>query len=37
MFAATGITGQVGGEVTRNLLAGGQAVRGVVRDGTKQA
>jgi uncharacterized protein YbjT (DUF2867 family) len=36
MFAVTGITGQIGGEVARNLLVGGQAVRGVVRDGTKQ-
>jgi uncharacterized protein YbjT (DUF2867 family) len=32
MFAITGITGQVGGEVARNLLAAHQAVRAVVRD-----
>ena len=32
MFAVTGITGNVGGEVARNLLAAGQPVRGVVRD-----
>ena len=30
-FAVTGITGQVGGVVARNLLAGGHAVRAVVR------
>jgi NAD(P)H dehydrogenase (quinone) len=35
MFAITGITGQVGGEVARNLLAAHQAVRGVVRDVSK--
>jgi uncharacterized protein YbjT (DUF2867 family) len=32
MFAITGITGKVGGEVARNLLAAGRPVRGVVRD-----
>src|SRR5271154_5510665 len=32
MFAITGITGNVGGEVARNLLAAGQPVRAVVRD-----
>jgi len=32
MFAITGITGRVGGEVARNLLAGSQPVRAVVRD-----
>ena len=32
MFAITGITGQVGGEVARNLLAAHQKVRAVVRD-----
>jgi NAD(P)H dehydrogenase (quinone) len=32
MFAITGITGQVGGEVARNILAARQTVRGVVRD-----
>jgi NAD(P)H dehydrogenase (quinone) len=35
MFAITGITGKVGGEVARNLLAAGQSVRAVVRDLTK--
>jgi uncharacterized protein YbjT (DUF2867 family) len=32
VFAVTGITGNVGGVVARNLLAAGQSVRGVVRD-----
>jgi uncharacterized protein YbjT (DUF2867 family) len=32
MFAITGITGKVGGEVARNLLAVNQPVRAVVRD-----
>jgi NAD(P)H dehydrogenase (quinone) len=32
MFAITGITGQVGGEVARNLLAAHHNVRAVVRD-----
>lgn len=32
MFAITGITGNVGGEVARNLLAAKRAVRGVARD-----
>ena len=32
MFAITGITGKVGGEVARNLLAANQLVRAVVRD-----
>jgi uncharacterized protein YbjT (DUF2867 family) len=35
MFAVTGITGNVGGEVARNLLAAGQPVRGVVRETSK--
>src|ERR1700684_736673 len=35
IFAITGITGQVGGEVARNLLAAHQNVRGVVRDVSK--
>src|SRR3984957_18381461 len=35
VFAVTGITGNVGGEVARNLLAAGQPVRGVVRDISK--
>ncbi len=32
MFAITGITGNVGGNVARNLLAAGQPVRAVMRD-----
>ncbi len=32
MFAITGITGNVGGEVARNLMAAHQTVRGVTRD-----
>src|SRR5579862_8984543 len=35
MFAVTGITGNVGREVARNLLAAHQAVRGVVRETRK--
>jgi uncharacterized protein YbjT (DUF2867 family) len=35
MFAVTGITGNVGGEVACNLLAAGQPVRGVVRETRK--
>ncbi len=35
MFAITGITGNVGGEVARSLLAAGQPVRGVVRETRK--
>jgi len=35
MFAITGITGQVGGEVARNLLAAHRPVRGVARDVSK--
>jgi NAD(P)H dehydrogenase (quinone) len=31
MFAITGITGKVGGEVARTLLAAGQPVRAVMR------
>jgi uncharacterized protein YbjT (DUF2867 family) len=34
-FAITGITGQVGGVVARNLLAAGRAVRAVVRSAEK--
>lgn len=37
MYSITGITGQVGGAVARNLLAGKQAVRAVVRDPAKGA
>lgn len=32
MFAITGITGQVGGEVARNLLVGRHSIRAVVRE-----
>jgi uncharacterized protein YbjT (DUF2867 family) len=32
MFAITGITGNVGGNVARNLLAVGRPVRAVMRD-----
>jgi len=32
MFSIMGITGKVGGEIARNLLAAHKAVRGVVRD-----
>ncbi len=35
MFAVTGVTGNVGGQVARTLLAAGQAVRAVVRDAAK--
>jgi NAD(P)H dehydrogenase (quinone) len=35
MFAVTGITGNVGGEVARDLLAAGKPVRGVVREARK--
>jgi uncharacterized protein YbjT (DUF2867 family) len=35
MFAITGITGNVGGEVARNLLRAGRPIRGVVRDPRK--
>jgi uncharacterized protein YbjT (DUF2867 family) len=35
MFAITGITGNVGGELARNLLAAGKPVRAVVRDAAK--
>ena len=37
MFAITGITGNVGGEVARNLLDAKQPVRGVARDAGKCA
>jgi NAD(P)H dehydrogenase (quinone) len=36
MYAITGITGNVGGEVARALLTAGQAVRAVVRDPRKR-
>jgi NAD(P)H dehydrogenase (quinone) len=35
VFAITGITGKVGGELARTLLAAGQPVRAVVRDAKK--
>lgn len=35
MYAITGITGQVGGAVARNLLSANQPVRAVVRDANK--
>src|ERR1700685_2297714 len=35
MFAITGITGNVGGQVASNLLAANQPVRGVMRDVSK--
>jgi uncharacterized protein YbjT (DUF2867 family) len=35
MYAITGITGKVGGELARTLLAEGQPVRAVVRDASK--
>ncbi len=35
MYAVTGITGQVGSEVARNLLAANQPVRAVLRDPAK--
>jgi uncharacterized protein YbjT (DUF2867 family) len=37
MYAITGITGKVGGEVARHLLAAGAPVRAVVRDAAKGA
>jgi NAD(P)H dehydrogenase (quinone) len=35
MYAITGITGKVGGELARTLLGAGQPVRAVVRDASK--
>jgi uncharacterized protein YbjT (DUF2867 family) len=35
MYAITGITGKVGGEIARHLLASGQSVRAVLRDRAK--
>src|SRR5258708_38473072 len=37
MYAITGITGKVGGEIARNLLAYGQPVRAALRDRAKAA
>lgn len=34
MFAVTGITGQVGGAVAKELLVAGRPVRAIVRDAT---
>lgn len=35
MYAITGITGKVGGELARTLLAAGQVIRAIVRDAKK--
>jgi uncharacterized protein YbjT (DUF2867 family) len=35
MYAITGITGKVGGELARNLLAAGLRVRAIVRNASK--
>src|SRR5438309_1961828 len=35
MYAITGITGKVGGELARTLLAAGQPLRAIVRDAKK--
>jgi NAD(P)H dehydrogenase (quinone) len=35
MYSITGITGKVGGELARTLLAAGEPVRAVVRDAKK--
>jgi uncharacterized protein YbjT (DUF2867 family) len=35
MYAITGITGKVGGELTRNLLAVGERVRAIMRNESK--
>jgi nucleoside-diphosphate-sugar epimerase len=35
MYAITDITGKVGGELARNLLAAGQRVRAIVRNASK--
>ena len=37
MFAIMGVTGQVGGEVARTLLAGGEKVKAIVRSAEKGA
>jgi uncharacterized protein YbjT (DUF2867 family) len=37
VYAITGITGKVGGEIARNLIAGGESVRAVLRDKVKAA
>jgi uncharacterized protein YbjT (DUF2867 family) len=35
MYAITGITGKVGGELARKVLAAGQRVRAIVRNASK--
>jgi NAD(P)H dehydrogenase (quinone) len=35
MYAITGITGKVGGELARTLIAAGKPVRAIVRDANK--
>jgi NAD(P)H dehydrogenase (quinone) len=35
MYANTGVTGKVGGELARTLIAAGEPVRAVVRDTKK--
>jgi NAD(P)H dehydrogenase (quinone) len=35
MYAVTGVTGKVGGELARTLLRAGQPVRAIVRDARK--
>ena len=35
MYAITGITGKVGGELAHNLLAAGERVRAIVRNASK--
>jgi NAD(P)H dehydrogenase (quinone) len=37
MFVITGITGNVGGEVARNLLAAGRPVRALVRPSQRRS
>ena len=37
MYAITGVTGKVGGEIARNLINHGQSVRAVLRDRAKAA
>jgi NAD(P)H dehydrogenase (quinone) len=36
LYAITGITGKVGGELAHNLLAAGQRVRAIVRNASKE-
>src|ERR1700710_175744 len=37
MYAITGVTGRVGGELARTLRAAGRPVRAILRDATKAA